>query len=267
MSENIVLSAGKIARRIAEKGESGTVVGMFSQGIYCKIRNEMLLIHDAKWGYVPFGVAIGNFAAFSADVSANVDDTVVLSEESLAIGDKVYKVSLECECPTAFAPSGEPAPERLDAICEYIKEHGSEAGIIELIKLNRVGCADTVKALTEGDITAAVKLIGLGRGLTPSGDDFLCGFLAVLNALGVLAVSLREVIYDNLDRTNHISAAYISAVLGRRYFSVYDSAVRAIYSDGDFKGDVDFVLSMGASSGTDTLCGALAAARMILNKK
>lgn len=254
------LSAGKIARRIAEKGEMGTVCGVFSQGIYCKVKNEMLLFHDAKWGFVPFGIAVPDFAAFSEEVSANVDDTVVLSENKLTIGSKSFDISLTCDVPRAFEPTKDVGQERLSAIYEYVKEHGSKQGIIELIEANRVGCSDAIKGLARGDVNSAVKLIGLGRGLTPSGDDFLCGFFAVLNAQSIPAVTLREAVYDNLDRTTAISAAYLGAVIGRRYFTIYDRAVRAIYGDGDFKEDVDFVLSMGASSGTDTMIGALAAA-------
>ena len=260
------LSAGKIARRIAEKGESGTVCGAFSQGIYCKIKNETLLFHDAKWGVVPFGVAVPDFAAFSVEVSASVDDIVVLSENQLTLGDKCYDISLSCDVPRGYEPLGDASEERVSAIYEYVKEKGSEQGILDFIKKNRVGCSDAIEGLHKGDINAAVKLIGLGRGLTPSGDDFLCGFFAVLNALSIPAVSLREAVFDNLDRTTLISAAYISAVLGRRYFTVYDRAVRAIFGEGDFKEDVDFVLAMGASSGTDTMIGALTAARMMIKK-
>lgn len=260
------LSAGKISRRIAEKGESGTVCGVFSQGIYCKIKNETLLFHDAKWGFVPFGIAVDDFAAFSMEVSASVDDTVVLSENNLTLGAKSYEISLTSDIPKAYTPSGDASEERISAIYEYVKEHGSKEGILELIEANRIGCSDAIKSLVNGDVNAAVKLIGLGRGLTPSGDDFLCGFFAVLNAGNIPAVSLREVVFDNLERTTAISAAYIEAVIGRRYFTIYDRAVRAIFSEGDFKEDVDFVLSMGASSGTDTMIGALTAARMTAKK-
>lgn len=262
--KHLSLSAGKIARRIAEKGESGSVCGVFSQGIYCKIKNEMLLFHDAKWGFVPFGVAIEDFAAFSMEVSAEVDDTVILSENELTIGKASYSVSIDCNVPRAFEPSQSVCTRRIEEIYEYVKAHGSERGILEFISTNRVGCSDSINGLIKGDAESAVKLIGLGRGLTPSGDDFLCGFFAVLNALSIPAVSLRETIFDNLDRTTLISAAYIKAVIGRRYFTVYDRVVRAIYSDGDFKEDIDFVLTMGASSGTDTIIGALTAAKTMI---
>ena len=255
------LSAGKIARRIAEKGETGTVIGVFSQGIYCKVRAEIILFHCKKWGYVPFGFGLESFSAFSEEVCAAVGDEFVITEKTLTISGKTFDIDLISDVPAPFVPSGDASGARLDEIFKYVCEHGSNAGILELIEKNRIGCKDAIRALANGDVGAATKLIGLGRGLTPSGDDFLCGYFAVLNARGVLAVSLRESIYDNLDRTTQVSGAYISAVLGRRYFSIYDRVVRAIYSDGDFREDVDFVLSMGASSGTDTMIGALVAAR------
>ncbi len=259
----MILSAGKIARRIAGKGETGTVVGVFSQGIYCKVKNEFLLFHDAKWGFVPFGVAIEDFSSFAQSIAAKTDDIVVLSETKLTISGKSFDITLTSDVPKAFEAEKDASEERINAIYDYIKANGSNAGILELIRLNRIGCADAIKALVNGDADAAVKLIGLGRGLTPSGDDFLCGFFAVLNARGVLAVVLREKVYDNLERTTLISAAYLKAVLGRRYFTVYDRAIRAIFTDGDFKEDIDFTLSMGASSGTDTLIGMLTAAKMM----
>ena len=262
----MIVSAGKIARRIAEKGDSGNVCGVFSQGIYCKIKNELLLLHDTKWGFVPFGIAIPNFASFAEELSANVDDTVAVSSSKLTVGSKSFDITLEGDVPRYFEPKNEVSDERIAAIYDYVTEHGSKQGILDFIASNRVGCADSIKGLVNGDGNAAVKLIGLGRGLTPSGDDFLCGFFAVLNALGVLAVPLREAVFDALDRTTLISAAYLSAVIGRRYFTVYDRAVRAIFSDGNFKEDIDFVLSMGASSGTDTLIGALTAAKMMRNQ-
>ena len=266
MSEKIILSAGNIARRIAETGETGTVVGSFSQGIYCKVKNEFLLFHDAKWGYVPFGVGVEDFSSFALDVAAKADDTVVLSSTKLVISGKSFDIEITCNAPRAFVAENTATEERIDAIYAYVTEHGNEGGILELISLNRIGCADAIRALVNGDADAAVKLIGLGRGLTPSGDDFLCGFFSVLNACGMLAIPLREKVYDNLDRTTLISAAYLKAVLGRRCFTVYDRAVRAIFTDGDFKEDIDFTLSMGASSGTDTLIGMLTAAKMIHNR-
>ena len=107
-------------------------------------------------------------------------------------------------------------------------------------------------------------LIGLGIGLTPSGDDFLCGFLAGLRMS--LSVSshiptaesdsfrqiLEEQICSHLNRTNEISAAFLQcAALGQFSAPVHlllnpEITAEQIYQA--FSG-------IGHSSGIDTLCG------------
>lgn len=98
-------------------------------------------------------------------------------------------------------------------------------------------------------------LIGLGIGLTPSGDDFLCGFLAGLrlsDGSSVFLPFLEQHILHTLDRTNEISATFLRcAVLGQFSAPVHlltdpDVTARQIYLAFS---------SIGHSSGIDTLCG------------
>ena len=112
------------------------------------------------------------------------------------------------------------------------------------------------------------QLIGLGIGLTPSGDDFLCGFLAGLRIsssvpsliLTAESDSFRQIlekkICSNLDRTNEISAAFLHcAALGQFSAPVHlllNSELTAEQIYQAFSG-------IGHSSGIDTLCGIYAA--------
>lgn len=64
------------------------------------------------------------------------------------------------------------------------------------------------------------KNIGCGKGLTPSGDDFLIGILAVLSSITemhpkamILYQSLRTAIQININKTNDISAHYLKLAL------------------------------------------------------
>lgn len=111
------------------------------------------------------------------------------------------------------------------------------------------------------------RLIGLGIGLTPSGDDFLCGFLAGLRMSSAVSSHvpaaesdsfrqiLEEKICSHLDRTNEISAAFLHcAVLGQFSAPVHlllnpEITAEQIYQA--FSG-------IGHSSGIDTLCGIYA---------
>ena len=103
------------------------------------------------------------------------------------------------------------------------------------------------------------RLIGLGIGLTPSGDDFLCGFLAGLRLSLSESDSFRQILEEkicsHLDRTNEISAAFLHcAVLGQVSAPVHlllnpEITAEQIYQA--FSG-------IGHSSGIDTLCGIYA---------
>lgn len=98
-------------------------------------------------------------------------------------------------------------------------------------------------------------LIGLGIGLTPSGDDFLCGFLAGLILSGLkdhpLAHALREEIYFHLKDTNDISAAFLACALEGQ-FSLPVKELAGLPSPGHI---LETFGSIGHSSGFDTLCG------------
>ncbi|MEI7481246.1 MAG: DUF2877 domain-containing protein [Elusimicrobiota bacterium] len=67
--------------------------------------------------------------------------------------------------------------------------------------------------LETGDYAKGARALrGLGFGLTPSGDDFLCGYLTGLSFIEVnLSVDLSDVrnsVYDNADTKNFISHSF-----------------------------------------------------------
>lgn len=101
------------------------------------------------------------------------------------------------------------------------------------------------------------RLLGLGIGLTPSGDDFLCGVLAGLIFTGntghPFAHFLKKEIAGRLSDTIDISAAFLSCALEDQYSLPVNKLCKIPAPDAiltDFK-------AIGHSSGTDTLCGIL----------
>lgn len=98
-------------------------------------------------------------------------------------------------------------------------------------------------------------LLGLGIGLTPSGDDFLCGVLAGLTLGGhsrhPFSLALQNILSDHLSDTNDISRAFLICALQ----SQYSQAVISLPSASSPKDILDSFTSIGHSSGIDTLCG------------
>ena len=99
------------------------------------------------------------------------------------------------------------------------------------------------------------KLIGLGLGLTPSGDDFLCGMLAGFHLLDrnnhTFTKCLFHYINDNLNNTNDISRAFLNCALHGHY----SQAVNKLWTNPSCEQISQMFLEIGHSSGMDTLCG------------
>lgn len=101
------------------------------------------------------------------------------------------------------------------------------------------------------------SLIGLGKGLTPSGDDFLCGVLAGLALTGKDAHPftrrLRSHVRENLHRTNRISAAFLRCA-SDGYFSRPVLRLLDLPNAGTIR---RMFREIEHTSGLDTLCGIL----------
>ena len=144
------------------------------------------------------------------------------------------------------------------------------------------------KEYTETGIELA-RLIGLGIGLTPSGDDFLCGVLAGLLLTGqtesTFAKSLRKTIAEHLNDTVDVSAAFLHCALKGQFSLAVNHLL--VNTGCESPQDTSYVkcnpqitlgianvpaitenfLAIGHSSGTDTLCGILYALELFLFQK
>lgn len=107
-------------------------------------------------------------------------------------------------------------------------------------------------------------LIGLGPGLTPSGDDVLCGAMATLHYLGRADIAGRlaqSVLPAAQTGTSLISASYLKCAADGQASAVLFDVLDCLTGGGEAALD-DRLAAIGAvghSSGWDTLAGAAAA--------
>lgn len=134
----------------------------------------------------------------------------------------------------------------------------------------RVRIERQVAALADRDVEAAVEpavgLIGLGTGLTPSGDDYLVGLLAGLEASGdrSWAPLARAIATAAPSRTTAIGAAMLGHAARGEYTERLHDVLIAL-ADGRSRGlaaAVGRAMAYGATSGADTLVGVFAAVRV-----
>ncbi len=114
---------------------------------------------------------------------------------------------------------------------------------------------------------SATRVIGLGNGLTPSGDDFLGGIFFALHYAPIKSWSTHvEGLHARIKKfsvtgTNSISAALLNDLMcGRSYRVLHDllSSLESCNVD-EIDSSLKKLLKIGASSGADMLAGVLLA--------
>jgi len=106
------------------------------------------------------------------------------------------------------------------------------------------------------------SLIGLGPGLTPSGDDFLVGALAALDALDQtnMHAALGRAIDAAAGRTSPLSASFVRAAAAGQVGEDLHAIVAALIG-GNAHAAIAAAERIGHASGWDALTGAVVTMR------
>jgi hypothetical protein len=122
------------------------------------------------------------------------------------------------------------------------------------------------RAVADGDragvLDATDELIGLGDGLTPSGDDFLVGLTAALRATGhELAGPIATHAAERASGTTDIARVALEHASRGEYAERIHEVIGALARSDEttLRIQIERALSWGASSGADSLLGVLVA--------
>lgn len=118
--------------------------------------------------------------------------------------------------------------------------------------------ARTDRRLPNAALAAATLLVGLGPGLTPSGDDVLGGLLLALTATGDIRLRdhLFNAIVDELgDLTVPVSAMHLTAAAHGLGHEAVHALMIAMVTDRLEPAHIDAVAALGATSGWDAIAG------------
>lgn len=286
----------KLLRRFYS-GEELELVGAFSEGVYFNGPCGIVLIHDSQYGSLPFGIAVRAFSGSGRELGLVPGSKAVLSSEGLrGIGYslqvlvspgrpyrsvpympskeslyKLYRISLsvlgESEraslLPYCIPPGAEVQRDKLT-------DDFARAGLGHMLLFRSAIAKNDSPALPE----ALSGLIGLGRGLTPSFDDFLTGMLFALNyslktwglELPILSELSLEITKQAARRTGVISAAYLLASAGGGDFSMLRECLEPLGTQQAMS-KMRSLLLVGGSSGADMLSGMAFAIGCILTLK
>jgi hypothetical protein len=246
----------------------------------------------------PFSVRIGAEPERGENfLSAMQEEPATVSRERIAIGDRLI-VSLESavpwECGLGPAGNGETPAEGLDAIDALLDELIIDSIFLRAVVGNNAADASVVGDATldvgTGGLQAALaarirvavdmmesawrlrcvepvlkgvkQLVGLGIGLTPSGDDFLIGFIGAAYFFSN-ADDFRKAVFEGMrplvHRTNLPSFFMLKAALTGSYPAPLSDFLHAMETGSAprVRSAAKRLTGLGATSGQDMLAGVL----------
>jgi hypothetical protein len=234
-------AVGRFAREALAAGE-GEVCAVFRRSFYLRCPGERFAcVGDASLGHGPL-------------------NALVAALKMPALGERI---AVSMQNASVWQPLANALNLRLDLLREAAREHIPAEGLGCLIlgahnalSGHAQPALDALERWLVGNALAdeAQQLIGLGPGLTPSGDDYLGGMLVALrlSGRGMQAEGLWRWLQPRLkERTSAISAAHLAAAAaGEAHEALHDLLGGSL--------DFDRLSAVGHTSGWDALAGAAA---------
>ncbi len=271
---NVLAASASFQPFLQDASWEGRIAAVFHRSLLCLVPHAGLLhLHGGPHLVSPFSLRVeGEFAR-------------ALDEIHLAHGMRVRKVGatidmaarlhLRLDNVTSYLSpryvGGEVAPDAVGLARQTLTMCGRGGGFDQLPNVQTI-VMTMQYAVADGNsarmLEATRYLIGLGPGLTPSGDDFLVGYLrgiwllrqnqhAACSMLDRLRAGLLP---DLAHRTTRVGAEFIRHALGGAFAEILDSAALTLLAPAQpqaVRSAINRLLTQGETSGTDTTLGLL----------
>ena len=247
----------------------------------------LLSLLSAEVGDVPRGVRLTSAEDFAA-LGLATGDAGVFGAEAIVLERSGGRGALRIDCASARRLAGSAPPARrgdgrrwraglarLDAlqkraatdlrVAPLLLGEAPVGAMSERLTHAALDLGRSVRAgRRDAMCDAAARLVGLGPGLTPAGDDFLCGFLAAAYSRCVARpapsrrlASFAEAMRPLLGGTTDISAAFLRSALAGRFSRPLAALAEACADapDGDLDSAILRLAEVGHSSGLDAATG------------
>lgn len=254
-----VLACGRAAHHIAVDQTAGVVCAVFRRSCYLEFSGRRLIcMGERVLGRGPLNALVARFEPphLGAEVVLRLDGATLWRPS--ARSSRPRRVALEA----LRAAARERVPR--EGLGGLVCASGST-----LIEHARPALAALARWLEGGALGAdAELLLGLGPGLTPSGDDYLGGALVALRLFGHAADAdaLWRWLGPRLSaRTSMISAAHLAAAAEGEAHESLHGCIDALGAGvtTDWAARLDRLASVGHCSGWDGLAGVMAVAERI----
>ncbi|WP_248965650.1 DUF2877 domain-containing protein [Sphaerisporangium perillae] len=249
------------------------VLAAFPLGVYLEIRTDtepfVVAVVTGDATRLPNAVVIGDPLP-----SISSGDEAAVGDGCVEIGRVTVHVRRWWDPSPPLGPVGlERLARTLPAFTEICRAPGREPGLDPggAAAMLAEGCSDGSLVTA---ITAAERLMGLGPGLTPSGDDMLSGILVALRQFG-LATGVERAVwvadwlaatvaFDARTRTTPISATLLHCAAQGQACAEALAVLRAVAGLQSLEPAVRRLLRLGHTSGADLAWGLRAGMSAVL---
>ncbi|MBK8008830.1 MAG: DUF2877 domain-containing protein [Rhizobiales bacterium] len=289
-----IVDVGALAWRVLQRNVAGTVKASFKRSVYVKFDRSYVCIGDETLGRSPLNVLISARDDMPVWLPP-IDAQVQIKERRVWFGERCFAETrsyqpCQIERPElrgwtrSSLSSGlreldrllDKAPTHDGLLCLYAGNGAADLSQVGRFGFGAVKHLEAVISARAAGMESAIsvpllaRLLGLGPGLTPSGDDLLMGVLLALHALGAtkLASELWSCIEPEvLFRTHEISYAHLCAAAENQCNPLIREAIDCLLEGDRFRlaGAVERVGSIGHTSGWDILSGTSIAFRAHLS--
>jgi hypothetical protein len=286
-----LLAWGAHAARFVRRHDSARVAAVFARSLYLQAGADFLCIGAEGIGLGPLNATVqtDDWERFASALPAP-GDRADLGSRDVMVGRAVFDTTGALSWSPPAWPArknGDDIPQRLAAtlraLHDLVRERAPGAGLVRatlglasqedgdpaVARLRRTAgpriaaLAEWMQRRLQGAVShpAPVDLLGLGPGLTPSGDDLLGGALIALRAIG-RADAVQDLDWqiasEAAGATTPLSCAFLRAAADGLGCASLHGAIAALLEDdrSALAGDVDALGRIGHTSGWDALAGA-----------
>jgi hypothetical protein len=287
-----IVRAGVLAREFCRHYPYAEVEAVFERSCYLRCGDIFVCVGEVSIGHGPLTLTADAQAARRwKSLGLHPGQPASISSQAIVIGAEVELTLDRCRL-WCRPPWPAPLPHRAlshvgNAIARRMRLEApveSLGGILcrretagrtplARVALSRIArFADWlhgVMKLGADDGAAVADLIGLGPGLTPSGDDFLVGALALLDALDERRAHValaRAVAAGPRGSTSPLSECLLNAAAGGHIGADLCAAVSAVVT-GDAESAIAAVRRIGHASGWDMMAGILTVLRVVVSHR
>lgn len=283
-----ILRSGVLAREFCRSVAFATVEAVFERCLYLRSGDDFVCIGEPDIANGPITL-IANVGTLPT-LRSLAGQVSLMCREHITIGNSVRFVLDHSEPWRPFGWPISPSPDRLIDICAVLasraKASAPREGLARCVIDEQVpGCSPLARVarpritiferwlsrlLHAGHTSAAASreavqgLIGLGPGLTPSGDDLLVGALFALDAIGeseANAAMARAIVDVLPGLTAPLSAAFLrTAAAGHVGENLHQ--IISLIMTGDADAAIATAEKIGHSSGWDIMAGIVTTLRI-----